>query len=778
MGAARRAAVAGRPRAVAVRAGALAALAVIASAGSADAAAPVTAASRPLTGFLSQPTEQLAVPGELAAGEITPQGDVYTGSAEYQPFTGSALRAWDQPTRVTPDPGEPLYQSQRRQGDVRYVERVFTVQAGGEPVAYLTLGAINLTARRRPARVAMQLEYDRGRPIATYFPGHPASPFRFPRGLGAPGGDGVDITDPGVAFDPAWTYAVSGRDVTRDGRLLLRGPSARATPLRTAGDGLSSPHAGLAYATTLPAHGRASWSWQIPLTPPPAGPATDAALDAASVTHARAAFTAAWRGREAGAMTVSVPEPRVDALYRESLVDILAARDRSPALPGGWYQAVNKFQYQGFWLRDSSIMTVALDQAGLHGPAAQNLGSLPAFQQPDGLYISQSGQLDGVGQALWEMGQHAQLAGAPGYATSVLAPVAAAVNWIAGQSAADPNGLLGPTTIDDDEMLTDARVTGDEVWAAVGLRSAVTLARSAGRGDLVAAWQAIDRRFEAHLRAALRADQAGYGHITPGLGTGGGHDWGNYDLDYPVAIVPLHGGEVNGLIAWERAHSTQGLADYAHTGFLHDYLGFPIFQTELRRGGASVTPALAGFYAETIHTTASGGGWEDGPRGYRVRDSTDNLAPHGTFSGQYVSLLHNLLVDDTGSRIDLLAGVSPAWMRAGDHVAVARAATSAGPVSLRLTATATGATLRWSLRRVPGDAEGLWWTLPYWVPAARLPDGRRVRGALRLDADRGTVALRWSARAPAQSLAAAVTALDRAYTRRGLTAPLRPAADW
>ena len=35
----------------------------------------------PLTGFLSAPTDQLAVPGMLAGAEITPEGDLYSGTA-------------------------------------------------------------------------------------------------------------------------------------------------------------------------------------------------------------------------------------------------------------------------------------------------------------------------------------------------------------------------------------------------------------------------------------------------------------------------------------------------------------------------------------------------------------------------------------------------------------------------------------------------------------------------------------------------------------------------
>ncbi len=320
--------------------------------------------------------------------------------------------------------------------------------------------------------------------------------------------------------------------------------------------------------------------------------------------------------------------------------------------------------------------------------------------------------------------------------------------------------------------MANARITGDEIWAAVGLRSAISVARLAGRADLAAAWQADDQRFESSLDAALAADEAANGHITPALDVAGGADWGNYVLDYPLPIVAPHSVQVTNIIAWERAHSDQGLPGYTCRACLHDYLGFPIFQAELSRGRASVAGAIAGLYAETAHTTATGAGWEDGPVGIHPRVTVDNLAPHGTFAGQYVSLLHNLLVDDRGDQVRLLAGVSPAWMAAGDRIRVARAATGDGPVALSLRVTRAGATLRWALTRFAGRSEPLVWALPYWVRTARTASGRRVHRSVRLRGDRGTVTLRWSARRPRQSLRRAIARLNRDYMRAGLRAPV------
>ena len=137
-----------------------------------------------------------------------------------------------------------------------------------------------------------------------------------------------------------------------------------------------------------------------------------------------------------------------------------------------------------------------------------------------------------------------------------------------------------------------------------------------------------------------------------------------------------------------------------------------------------------------------------------------------------MTLLRNLLVSDTGVRDDLLAGVSPAWMRPGQTISVHGAPTAHGTISFTERATRDGATLRWRGRATPD------WTLPYWVRHARTGDGRAVGHVVALPGPSGSLTLHWSATAPALSQAGTVAALDRGYRAHRRAAPIRPAPDW
>ena len=70
-------------------------------------ALPGSAAALPWS-FIVEPTEQLGVPGYPAGTEITPEGYLYTGSAEIVFRFGPHLRAWNVPIRTLEDGRYPV----------------------------------------------------------------------------------------------------------------------------------------------------------------------------------------------------------------------------------------------------------------------------------------------------------------------------------------------------------------------------------------------------------------------------------------------------------------------------------------------------------------------------------------------------------------------------------------------------------------------------------------------------------------------------------------------
>jgi hypothetical protein len=678
----------------------------------------------------------------VAGAEITPEGDLYTGWAEYELRFGRRLEAWNQPTRTLPDPGLPMLSSTLSDGPVLYTQTVFAVAVAGRPVVYDTVTAVNDSRRPREARVAMAVAYTRGRPVRGVH-GLATGAYRYER----PSGGRPDgyYDQPGQPFSPSFRYRIAGRDLDRSGLLLARGPAAPGRRLRIPrADTPTAVHDATLFSALLKAHGRVGFTWRIPLDPPPAGARADRALDGISPAGARAELRRDWDAEEAGMMQIDVPEPKVAAAYRAAIVEILSSRYQTPS---GWVQGTNKLQYQAFWIRDGAIETRALDLVGLHAQAAQNLAFMDTFQRPDGLFISRADQYDGFGQALWALDQHARLTRDPAWAAAQLPRMEAAIAWLSRATATDPLGLLPPGNPGDDEQAF-GHITGDDLWAAAGLRSALDDARLAGRGDLAAAWQAVDDRFEASLDRAIAGAVARTGHIPPVLDAAGGQDWGNYSAAYPVQVLAATSPAVGATMAWARAHMVQGLATYDNGRSLHDYLGFSVFETELAAGDAA--DAIAGLYAELAHTTSTDDGWEWDVSPFGRRSSPVDLAPHGTFAGDYVALLRNMLVSETaGGAVSLLAGASPAWLAPGRHIAVTEAPTDYGTVSFVERSTARGETLTWRSALTPGIP--LTWTLPAWARHARIA-GRPVSGtAIALPTRSGSITVAFGGNRPAWS---------------------------
>jgi hypothetical protein len=719
---------------------------------------------RPMTGFLSKPTDQIGVPGMLAGAEITPEGDLYTGWAEYELRFGRRLARWDQPTRVLPDPGVPLLSSSLADGPVRYTETVFAVALAGRPVAYETVSAVNDSSRARSARVAMAIAYSGGREIRG---AHllPTGAYRYERPVsGQP--DGF-YDQPGQAFSTEFRYSVRGRDLNRSGLLLARGPAAPSHSVASAAASpMTTTHDARLFTAQLPPGGHAHFTWQIPLEPGTPGAFTNRSLDSMSLRAARGELERLWHSQEAGAMQISVPERKVVATYRASIAEMLESRFRTST---GWVQASNKLQYQAFWIRDAAIETQALDLVGLHRAAAQNLTFLDTYQQPDGLFISRTDQYDGLGEALWALDEHAQLTGSAMFAKAQLTRIGKAIDWLSAAAAGDPLGLL-PAGNPGDNELAYGHITGDDLWAAAGLRSAVADAKLAGRTDLETAWQAVDTRFEASLDSAIAAAYARAGHIPPVLDASGGQDWGNYYAAYPVQVLPARSPAVSATLAWARAHMAEGLPTYDNGESLHDYLGFSLFQTELEAD--DVSDAVAGLYAELVHTTATDEGWEWDIAPFGDRASAVNLAPHGTFAGDYVALLRDMLVAEGASGdLNLLAGASPAWLAPGRHITVTAAPTDDGEISFTERSSERGETLTWkgSLQR----GTTLTWTLPAWARDARTARGRALSSSsIRLRGNSGSMTVTFGGRRPRQSYGQAVAALNATYRAHGRAAPL------
>ena len=576
---------------------------------------------------------------------------------------------------------------------------------------------------------------------------------------------------PGEVIPGSATWSVSGNTIVRDGRVsafLPTAASGRRIEVRGSCPTRVELCATVSYARRI-APGRESvLDFAMPAVPVAAQSPVADQIRALSFFQAHAAVRASWQRTLAPAMRIRLPEKSVEDAYYASLTQILDSRYELAGPGGGggpWVQTVNDLQYHAFWLRDGAIMTNALDLAGLHTAAAQDLSYFASWQQPDGLFISRTRQYDGMGQALWAIGRHAELTGDANFARSELPAISRAVSWIAQQIALDPLGLMPISAPGDDEYAT-GHLAGDDFWAVAGMDAALELAMVAGQPELAASWTALDGALRANVARATRAAAAANGGaVPPTLDQQGGLDWGNWWVAYPDGPLGLYDPIVTATIAAADAGLREGIATYDDGRLLHDYLGFRIFETQLERGDQA--PVVAALYSEIAHSSGTYGGFETSIAPLGKRSSASNLSPHGTYSGELVTLLRNMLVRDDGSRVYLLSAIPTAWLEPGDITAVSQAPTTRGRVSLRLSAHAGGATLTWS---APGSIGAPVWAVPYGVSDFHASAGTRSGRALILPSTSGHLEVTWKL-GRARTLADTVASLRTAYASHGAPFP-------
>ncbi|HVF77709.1 MAG TPA: hypothetical protein VNA28_05385 [Solirubrobacteraceae bacterium] len=717
-------------------------------------------------GFLATPTDQLAVPGHIAGFEITPEGFLYAGHGELVFRAGPRLVGLRAPVRTLDGGRYPVMRYGQRFGGVRYELDVFATPVGGQPVAFVRVTMHNTSAHRLRARWAIGMRYSGGALKA-----NGVRRFRFPRPV-APLLPGL-FMQPGAAFDLGWGYGFGDGTIVRDGSVLATFPPAPAAATvelqrrEGAGPVRAATTFGLVeYGIPLGPGARRTLDFRMPVAPVPVGSPVVAELRAASHLVSRTALLRAWRATFARAMSLQLPERRVQEAYYASLMHILLPRYR--LADGRWVQPVNKLRYHGFWLRDGAVMTQALDLAGLHAEARENLGFFAEWQRPSGQFISRVGQLDGHGQALWAIGEHVLRTGDSSFARAMLPRLDAAFEWLREARRNDPLGLVPESDPRDNELVA-GHLAGDDFWAVAGLAAVVDAARMLGETERAAGWSTELETLRVAVRRRVgEAAARNSGAIPAVLDRPGGRDWGNLWAAWPEPVFDPASAIVTATLARARRNFREGLATYGEFHNLHHYLGFRVWQTELLRDEQA--RVVQGMYDALAHTTNTHGGFETGVRPYARRSVDDNLAPHGWFAAELVALLRNMLVRERDGGLELLSAVPGRWLVPGRPTVVRDAPTKRGRVDVSLHPVRGGAVLRWNAAVAEGTP--LWWRVPARARGVRVAGFPVGAGAVRLPGRAGELRITWRPPARTSSFDGVTAALQKAYRARGAKPPV------
>jgi len=402
-------------------------------------------------------------------------------------------------------------------------------------------------------------------------------------------------------------------------------------------------------------------------------------------------------------------DPEVENALRAATVVLLACRER---WRGTWYPIGGPFHYRDTWLRDGARLIHALTLVN-HVDEARDLArGIASLQWPQGAFLTQRGQLDGTGQALWTFEQ-AMLRPAPDTAVTRLAKQAlVACQWSEwqrqlGRSTGWPYGRMMPFADPHDGELAQAQLVGNDLWMLAGYRATSRLCGAAGLRDdsmRVETWRAA---YAADFAAALARRGA---RDVPPCWQGEGRDWGNLTAAWPSGVLAPADPRCEQLArrVWGEV-SGPGLTCYGNRDSLHTYVGADLAMWAMLADHPEWTDSV--LTAMLRWRNASGATGELFSASHR--DYGWNLPPHPTAAAALIALTRNAILFDDGDTLELTLAARDRWWK---QSTVRGAPTRWGVLDLSFTR--DGDRARWN-----------WTPVPVWT-RLHLPRGTAVGGTV------------------------------------------------
>ena len=653
--------------------------------------------------YFSKPTDVIGVMNAPSATEISPEGYLYTGFGELMFFLGPEQTPISARIRTLEDGYLPVVSYSVSHLGVEYSFTAFAAQvpetpatdsaSTGEIVNFIRITMRNPGQSPRAAFLTSAIRYQAEQTTEEAIADNR---FRRPAETERVG----DYKQPGEPFRSDWSYRLADGGCFREDRALylypqqpeprlsltLRTHYNRIKPLASSQLSLSpaTPVCSATYTLPLAPGQSRSIDLRMPLIPPHQGSPEFAHLAAAGFDQAHGRLVAFWKPLLARGMRIELPEAKPVETFDASLVYDLLARNIDQ---GQFVQTASQFQYHRFYLRDSADYARMYDATGYSDIAEQAIGFFLTRQQPDGNFLSQPGQYDGWGEAMWAFGEHFRRTHDLAFAREVYPHIVRAVDWLIAARAKDSLHVMPASDIRDNEYVA-GHLTGYNFLALDGLQSAIEIARALGRNEDAAHFQAERDAYRATFLALLdKASKEQGGVLPPSLDAGEwkGTDWGNLLSVTPEPVLDPWDPRVTATLKSTQARYQEGITTYAEPDdgvFLHHYLTIKNTLTELVRGEQE--QAVREFYAELLHTSSTQAGFEYAIRPWGSRDFEGNIAPHGWFAADYRNLLRNMMVREQGDSLHLFSALSPAWVGKGKAIRVTGAPTYFGKLNFSL----------------------------------------------------------------------------------------------
>lgn len=316
------------------------------------------------------------------------------------------------------------------------------------------------------------------------------------------------------------------------------------------------------------------------------------------------------------------------------------------------------YTYHHFWIRDAVIMMYALLLLGAKKAVKPIIERFTGMVKPSGLFLSQSGEWDANGQALWILAQYVRFT----HDTSIIVRMKKQINrmltWL--EKASAQNGGVLPPGFSAEHLGPADWYLWDNFWALGGLKAIAPFLKPLGMGERA-------EKLYANLSASLTRYLEQYSYLPAALGRGKDAGMiGSIAAAYPLQLHDFCDNRMlrslelirenyffRGCFFQENIHS--GMNPYLTLQMAESYLqlGRTKQAREILRSIREKTQKAYTF-PEAIHVNSGGGCMGDGF--------------HGWASAESVIMIRNLMVREVtlhngGDALIWLSGFRDKWLK-------------------------------------------------------------------------------------------------------------------
>ena len=408
-------------------------------------------------------------------------------------------------------------------------------------------------------------------------------------------------------------------------------------------------------------------------------PLTKSKIEKASYLNYQELAHLAWKKSLEGACVLQIPDKHFQFLY-EVAIHTMVLHSPKEVFPGPYI-------YRRFWFRDAAFILHALLSVGLNKRVRRALDCFRDRQTAGGYFLSQEGEWDSNGEALWIMRQYCEMTGnfPP---KEWRESINRAGKWISKKRLSgnlqSPHAGLLPSGFSAEHLGPNDFYYWDDFWAVAGLRAAAFLCTAYQDNDQAIYFESQSQELLESINQSLKTIEfrlkrlampaSPYRRLDSGV-------VGSLVAGYPLRIFK---------------HNDPRILDTAdflmknclvHGGFFHDmthsginpYLTLHLAQVLLRVGDPKyfdLMEAVAklasptGQWPESIHPRTGGGCMGDGQ--------------HVWAAAEWVLMIRNCFVREEGNRLILCSGIPQIWLEKNETISFGPAPTSFGVIQISI----------------------------------------------------------------------------------------------